>query len=373
MSSARWIRAGAVIALTLAAALGQDVPAASTVPRPAPVYPVAETDPVGHDGDAADDPAFWFNNRNPARSMIIGTDKRGALETYDLDGHLLQRITGSYPNNVDVRGDMVVAADNQGGTGGGTGGGTDGATGGMLRIYRVAPNSRSLNPLAVVGTHVVAHGLCLYSSPSTERLYAFANAVSGRVEQWELTVVGSQVQAREVRRFDVGRAVEGCVADDASGAFYVAEERRGIWRYGAEPSDGVRRTLVDATSSRGHLDPDVEGLAIAGDRLYASSQASNDFTVYQRMNNRYLGRFRVSGHGAVDGCEDTDGIEVTTRPLGPAYPTGLFVCQDGYDLTRRGLPSRQNFKLVPLNRVIDAIGRSPLPIPEPGPAPRGGA
>ena len=36
-----------------------------------------ETQPVGHSGDAADDPAIWVNPVDPARSTIIGTDKLG--------------------------------------------------------------------------------------------------------------------------------------------------------------------------------------------------------------------------------------------------------------------------------------------------------
>jgi 3-phytase len=314
----------------------------------APVNPAVETDTVAHSGDAADDPAFWFDPADARRSMIIGTDKRGALETYDLAGHRLQRIDGIHPNNVDVRGDVVVAADDETGDG-------------VLRVYRVGHQDRRLTALAVIPTRVTAHGICLYTSPRSGTLYAFPNSISGRVEQWELIVTGRHVRSRSVRLFDAGGPVEGCVADDATGQLYLAQERRGIWRYGAEPGAGTTRVLVDSTSA-GHLHADVEGLAIAGDRLYASSQGSSDFTVYQRVGNRFLGRFRVTGHGAVDGCEDTDGIDATTRPLGPAFPAGLFVCQDGYNLNRAGLPVRQNFKLVPLQRAVGAVGVPVAPV-----------
>ncbi|MFI5958390.1 phytase [Cryptosporangium sp. NPDC051539] len=308
-----------------------------------------ETTPVTHTGDAADDPAFWFDRSDSSRSMIIGTDKAGALETYDLHGRLLQRIADIFPNNVDVRDDVVVAADDDTGHG-------------VLRIYLVDPATRRLKPAAVVPTAVTAHGLCLYRSPASAKLYAFPNAVSGRVEQFELTVSGSTVTAKSVRLFNLGRTVEGCVADDASGALYVAEERVGIWRYGAEPTAGGRRVLVDGAEPEkdGHLTADVEGLAIAGDRLYASSQGSSDFVVYGRMDNRYLGRFRVTNSGEVDGCQDTDGIDATSRPLGPAFPAGMFVCQDGYNVNGKTV-LRQNFKFVPLDRVVLPIGQQPIP------------
>src|SRR4029453_3449971 len=38
----------------------------------------AETDPVPHDGDAAHDPAIWVHPNDPGRSVILGTDKKGA-------------------------------------------------------------------------------------------------------------------------------------------------------------------------------------------------------------------------------------------------------------------------------------------------------
>ena len=41
------------------------------------VVPTAETTPVSHSGDAADDAAIWVNPSDPARSTIIGTDKLG--------------------------------------------------------------------------------------------------------------------------------------------------------------------------------------------------------------------------------------------------------------------------------------------------------
>jgi hypothetical protein len=37
-----------------------------------------ETDPVPHDGEAADDPAIWVHPKDPGKSVILGTDKKGA-------------------------------------------------------------------------------------------------------------------------------------------------------------------------------------------------------------------------------------------------------------------------------------------------------
>ena len=51
----------------------------------------AETDPTlqGKNVDSADDPAIWINRESIENSVIIGTDKKGGLATYDLAGKQL--------------------------------------------------------------------------------------------------------------------------------------------------------------------------------------------------------------------------------------------------------------------------------------------
>jgi len=62
-----------------------------------------QTEPVPTEGDAADDPAVWVHPTDPARSLVLGTDKKGGLHAYSLDGRDRQLVSpGSRPNNVDV-------------------------------------------------------------------------------------------------------------------------------------------------------------------------------------------------------------------------------------------------------------------------------
>src|SRR5450830_1857111 len=74
---------------------------------PAPVLPEVaaqrQTDPVGRQGDAADDPAIWIHPEQPAQSRVLGTNKKQGLLAYDLDGKLLQELAVGRLNNVDVR------------------------------------------------------------------------------------------------------------------------------------------------------------------------------------------------------------------------------------------------------------------------------
>ncbi|MGW3486071.1 phytase [Streptomyces sp. NPDC001054] len=320
--------------------------AVSPAPAAVPAFSVTatvETEPVGHSGDAADDPAIWVNPSDPAKSAVVATDKKGALEVYDLAGKRLQRISGDHGNNVDVRDDIVVSADDE----------AEGGDGAM-HIYRIDPATRQLTHLKDVATEVTAHGICMYRSPSTGKLYAYPNSPSGRLEQWELKVSGTGVTATSVRLFDVGDEIEGCYADERTGALYVGEEDKGIWKYGAEPGAGTSRTLFDSTASGGHLTADVEGITAAGTHLFASSQGSDDYTVYDRSSGAYQGRFSVASGSAADGCSDTDGIDASDKPLGAAFPNGLFVCQDGSNSTP-GSSGNQNFKYVPLDRVTSKL------------------
>jgi 3-phytase len=312
----------------------------------------AETDPVPHDGDAADDPAIWVHPRDPGGSVILGTDKKGGLALYDLAGRQLQYLPAGEFDNVDLRTGfrlggrlvtIVTAGDRRDN---------------RIAIYRLDEASRRLVEVAARELHpgVDTYGSCMYHSRRTGRLYYLVTSKTGDVEQWELYERAAGVDGRPVRRFRLGSQTEGCVADDQLGSLFLSEERQGIWRYDAEPEARGPGTLVDGTNGAGHLSADVEGLTVAhvasgSGFLIASSQGDSSFRVYRREPpNDYLGAFRVQPGGEVDGVEHTDGIDVTTTGLGAGFPEGVFVAQDG-----RNQGGNQNFKLVPWSRIARAL------------------
>lgn len=317
------------------------------------VVATVQTKPVSHSGDAADDPAIWRNGSDPSRSTIIGTDKKGGLVVYDLAGRLIQEIPNGKMNNVDLRKGFVlggrkvaiVAASQE--------------VGDRIALYRVDPSTRRLVDVAArpIESSIGVYGLCMYRSSVNGKYYVFVNSKNGEVEQWQLSASGAQkgkVDARRVRTFDVGTQTEGCVADDALRRLYVGEERVGVWLYGAEPGAGTDRAQVDTTGDGGHLEADVEGLAIAygpndTGYLIASSQGSDSYAVYRREgDNAYVGSFEIVAGNGIGAVEDTDGIDVTTAGLGPAFPGGLLVAQDG-----KNDGSNQNFKLVPWQSIVE--------------------
>jgi hypothetical protein len=163
--------------------------------------------------------------------------------------------------------------------------------------------------------------------------------------------------------------IEACTVDDETGTLYVAEQAVGIWAYGAEPTDSTdpaARTLVGTTAAYdgGPMTADVEGLAVVpqpdgGGWIVASSQGNDSYVVFERRApHAYLRTVRVTPAGQVDGCSRTDGIDAVAAGLGPAFPHGLFVCQDGQNTSVAGTPVNQNFKLVPLQEIV------PLAAPE---------
>jgi myo-inositol-hexaphosphate 3-phosphohydrolase len=310
------------------------------------VQPTVETAPVRSTGDAADDAVVWVHPTDPALSTVIGTDKHGGLSVYDLTGKELQFLPDGKLNNVDLR------------TGFSLGGkAVDLVTSGeesrnVLLAYAVDPDTRLLRNVTAraIELGIAIGGCCMYRSRITGETYFFGTSSHGGIEQWRLFEAGDgRVDAERVRSFEVGGKAEGCVADDETGTLFVAQEKLGIWAYGAEPDAWTTRVQVDHSGPGGHLVADVEGLTIyyasgGAGYLLASSQGNDTFVVYDRRAP-YAHRltFQVASNPSlgIDDVSHTDGIDVMNLGLGPAFPEGVLVVQD--DSNPGG---NQDFKLI---------------------------
>ncbi len=320
--------------------------------------PTVETEPVLDHGDAADDPAIWIHPRDPAKSLIIGAQKKRGIEVYNLGGKRMQVLADGRTNNVDVRQGVelggkrrdVVAGSNR-----------DAKT---LTLYEVDATGRLADAVAapIPTGFGDPYGLCMYHSAKSGKLYVFVNDPDkGDFRQWEIEAVGNKLGGRLVREFTVGTQAEGCVADDETGALYIAEEDVGLWRYGAEPDAGVERRQLDSSAEGGHLQADSEGVAIFRGKdgtgfVVLSNQGADNYAVYRREgDNAFVGLFSIVANDelGIDGASETDGLDVTSTPLGRNFPQGLVVVQDGRNITPT---ETQNFKLVPWERVAAALG-----------------
>lgn len=324
----------------------------STAPQVFEVTATVETEPVNTGGDSADDSTLWVNPSDPAQSLVIGTNKKRGLAVYDLSGKETQFLADGQLNNVDHRDDFplggkkvpLVTASNRSNS--------------SIAIYRIDVETRRLENVAAAPVQTVAaYGSCMYRSHKSGKFYYLVTSKQGILEQYELFHDGEgAVSAKRVRQIRIGGQSEGCVADDDLGFLYVAEEDVGIWKYQAEPDGGVERNRVDATGPGGHLVADVEGLTIAYGSdgqgfLIASSQGNSTFAVYRREGaNEYVKSFRIVPGNRIDAVTNTDGIDVTTANLGPLFPQGVFVAQDGANDD-----GKQNFKLVPWQLIAASL------------------
>jgi len=343
-------------ALKIAAGKGFE-PRTVAAPAAVVVAPDVETRPVDDFGDAADDIAIWAHPTNPSLSLVVGTNKKRGLDVYDLKGKRLQVLEDGRVNNVDLREGFklagrevtVVAASNR--------------TYKSLSLYRVDAQARKLVNVAdgVIELGLGdPYGLCMYRSAKSGDTFVFVNDSDGRFKQLKLVAAGDKIKAEVVREFALDSQTEGCVADDSNGALYLGEEDVGLWRYSAEPDGGTNRTSIDTTAEGGHLEADVEGMGLylqpdGKGYLVVSSQGSNDYAVYRRDgNNEYVGRFAVVANDAlgIDGVSETDGLDVSSANLGGAYSQGIFIAQDGRNIT----PSEtQNFKFVPWAKIAAGL------------------
>ena len=325
----------------------------------AAVPALVETTPAGSYGDAADDPAIWAHPTNPALSLVIATDKKAGIYVYDMQGKVVQFLPAGKMNNVDLREGfdldgkkiVLVTASNR--------------TDKSIAIYRLDPELRQLIDIAdgVQPTGLGdPYGLCMYRNAEDGRTFVYINGDDTRQRQWELVASGnSKVKAKHMRDMTFDSQTEGCVADDHSGALYVNEEDVGLWRMPAAAEGGNDKTIVERIADNPAVKDDYEGLGIydLGDGrgyIVVSSQGNDTYAVYRREGKQeYLGSFAVVADPVrgIDGISETDGLEVTSRNLGPSFEHGAMVAQDG----RNVMPvENQNYKYVPWESIAKALG-----------------
>ncbi|WP_264296830.1 phytase [Gallaecimonas mangrovi] len=296
-----------------------------------------------------DDPAIWVNSHNKAQSRVLGTDKRGALEVYDLQGKRLQRLAVGRVNNVDVRKGFVVNGNT-----------VDIATASQrdrnsILVFAINPTTGHTSVLGEIPTPIKdIYGLCMYQPKG--QMQVFVNNKAGRVLQYRLAERHGKISGQLLRDFSVPTQPEGCVADDQRGTFFLGEEDVGIWAFDANPAKAAKGRLIAHVGDKLHAD--VEGLGLWQGKkplLIASSQGNDSYVVYSALPPyAYQGRFRVglNSQAGIDGTSETDGIDVTAMALSADYPQGLLAIQDG----RKRLPEQgQNFKLVSFAEVLKLL------------------
>jgi 3-phytase len=297
----------------------------------------------------SDDPAIWINPEDPAKSLILGTDKGGAVVVFDLDGVIIpeKTVTGlQRMNNIDVEVgfslggetiDIAVATERPASA---------------LRVFRLPEMTAIDNGgIAVFGGESgdasLPMGIALYKRPSDGAIFAVVSRKTGPsgayLWQYRLDDDGSgAVVATKVREFgtfsdattmDEGvptlGEIESIAVDDALGYVYYSDELAGVRKYHADPDAPDADIELAIFGTDGFADQ-REGISIyqiddGTGYILVSDQQGNAFRIFKREgepgnphDHRFVKSVKVS-------TNESDGSEITSAVLDPRFPSGLFV------------------------------------------------
>jgi 3-phytase len=317
----------------------------------ADVRAIVQTDPVTDDPD---DPAIWVHPSDPSRSLVIGTNKvkapSGAVVVFGVDGKIRQTIAGlDRPNNVDVEYgfnlggqsvDIAVVTER---------------LKGQLRVFRIAADGSGIADVTSAGNtrvfadrageHGAPMGVSLYRRAHDGAVFALVAPKDGPREgylgQYRLEDDGQgRVRAAFVRYFGAfsgAGEIEAVAVDDALGYVYYADEGNGIHKYRADP-DHAEAGRELAHFGKSGFKSDREGIALYSREngtgyIVCTDQVANnsEYQVYLREgepgnphdHNRVLKIVR-------GGADTTDGLEITSRPVGTKFPSGLVAAMNSH-------------------------------------------
>ena len=331
-STVKWILAIGIGAIVLGCTKGSHAPQ----DQKKVIKPVVVTEPVKWD---TDDPAIWINPEDPAKSLIIGTDKNsdGALYVFDLNGKIIEEKTVrnlKRPNNVDVEYglilngkpvDIAVATERE----------TN-----KLRIFSL-PDMKAVDN---GGIDVFAGekeggpmGISLYKRHKDGAIYAIVSRKSGPLDgylwQYLLQDDGKGgVGGLKVRAFGIysgKKEIESIAVDDKLGYVYYSDERSCIRKYFADPNVKDADKQLSSISTIDYLE-DSEGISIyevddSTGYILISDQSANKFHIYKREgepgdphNHKEVKVVDVS-------TNNSDGSDVTNVSLDPRFRGGCFV------------------------------------------------
>lgn len=320
--------------------------------------PSVETEPIAaaSEEDAADDPAIWINPIDPSKSLIYGSNKKGGLAVYNLVGVEVDYYPLGNINNVDIIYNFpfkdslitILGCSNR----------SDQSID-LLQLDAEGKLQNIANSNLLMDTLLIddIYGFCFAKDLQAKKYYAIINGKNGLLQQFELINSEKGVGIALKRSIQFDSQTEGMVADSRYGFLYVGEEGRGIWKINISPGSSTKSLVAQSDYTNPNIVYDIEGLSIyeKGEEgfLVASIQGNFSYAVFDRKNNNeYLGSFKIKGTDAIDGVEETDGLDIVSDSLGEHFPHGILVVQDGFNYKNNKLIP-QNFKFVKLGETLD--------------------
>ncbi len=311
------------------------------------IQPTLATQSVSEDPD---DPAIWVNRRNPAQSLVIGTNKidaskGGALYVFGLDGKTRQVVKNlDRPNNVDVeyglklggkRYDIAVCTER---------------LQHRLRVFAISRGGK-LSDLAPRGLPVFKGetgdasepmGIALYKRPADGAVFAIVGRKSGPTKGY-LHVYhlrgdkNGTLKADFVKAFGAysgKKEIESICVDDELSYVYYSDEQVCVRKYPANPDSpyfgqelgtfGREGRIGDHEGIAIYAKPDGTGYLVSTDQIAAADGGTRYF-VYKREGEPNDRHDQTKPLLVVNGgADETDGIEITSAPLGRRFQDGLL-------------------------------------------------
>ena len=310
------------------------------------IQPDVITEKVNHDSD---DPAIWYNEKQPKESIIFGTDKDtdGAVYAFDLEGKILEEktIRGlKRPNNVAIEYDFPISDSTS----------TDilvvtEREQQQVRLFSV-PDMQALDnggfPVfsdVEKANYDLPMGIAMYRSPKDNSFYFIVSRKEGPetdyLHQYKISSDSlDQVSAELVRRFGnfSGKdEIEAVAVDDELGHVYYSDEGHCVRKYHAEPDMGNEELACFGSN---YFKEDIEGIAIAknpdgsGYLMVSDQQNDGGFHLFDRKDNTFIKTLYLR-------TQETDGCDIITSPINSTFPKGIFVAMNNakdfyyYDIT----------------------------------------
>ena len=298
-----------------------------------------ETEAVVSYDDAADDICIWENPNDATASIVVATDKKYGLITYNLQGKKLHQYPVGRPNNVAhfvandiLKNDLpLICASNR--------------TQETITFAFLNPDG-SLTEIQDIEVPLrEVYGITTYLD---EQPYVIVSTKKGKVWQYQVGLQGKKVSMALVRKLKFGKTVEGLVVDPTKKKLYVAEEERGLWQLNALPWQADEKTMI-LKVDKDKLKPDFEGLALRENEdgsgwIVMSVQGSNAYAFIDKQSLKLKNIIQIKD-GVVDGVQETDGLDVSSLKT-PTFPNGILIVQDGENGNEP-----QNFKYINWNQI----------------------
>lgn len=299
-----------------------------------PVLPKIITQKVFADSD---DPAIWINYKNPAASLILGTDKdnfNGGIYVFDLKGQIdsiRSKVGLKRMNNVDViqnvpwgNGTIDLAVATERGEN-------------QIRIYEL-PSMRPLDdggiPVFIGEKERAPMGVALYKRKSDGTLFVIVGRKNGPSGSylWQYKLAPNKkgkieaTVARKFGKYSGFKEIESIAVDTLYQHIYYSDEQIGIRKYHADPKKGDQEL---ALFGKINFKEDNEGISFyhltdSTGYILVSDQGANQFQVFtlegssaNPHDHRHIGTIPVT-------AQESDGSDCTAFPL-PGFEKGLFV------------------------------------------------